>query len=106
MSDEVNLPQTNVKRIVQAKLEALSAAEGGNKKYSVSRDALLAMAEGGKVFVHYLTTLASEACKESKRATISAKDVFEVEFARSISVCPPLSLFICHVATSIAVIVA
>lgn len=68
--------QANVKRIVQSKLDDLGAAD--NKKYSVSKDALLALAEGGKVFVHYLTTMASETCKEAKRATISAKDVLEV----------------------------
>lgn len=39
------------------------------------QDALLACAEAGRLFIHYLTATANDACKDAKRQTISADDV-------------------------------
>jgi hypothetical protein len=41
--------QTNVKRIVMNKLAELLGGEEGGRRYSVSKDALLALSEGAKV---------------------------------------------------------
>jgi DNA polymerase epsilon subunit 3 len=49
------------------------------------QDALLACAEAGKLFIHYLTATANDACKDARRQTISADDVLtalgDLEFA-------------------------
>lgn len=42
------------------------------------QDALLACAEAAKLFIHYLTATANDACKDAKRQTISADDVTTV----------------------------
>lgn len=50
-----------------------------------------AMAESAKIFIHYLTATANDACRDSKRSTISADDVLraveDIEFADFV---PPL----------------
>jgi DNA polymerase epsilon subunit 3 len=43
------------------------------------------MAESAKIFIHYLTATANDACRDAKRSTISADDVLraveDIEFA-------------------------
>mmetsp|Transcript_35503 Transcript_35503/g.100498 ORF Transcript_35503/g.100498 Transcript_35503/m.100498 type:complete len:166 (-) Transcript_35503:122-619(-) len=78
---ETELPRAVIKRMAKA---ALQGATGDNREYTLSKDALLAFSESTKVFIHYLTATANDICKESKRQTISAKDVLaalsDIEF--------------------------
>ena len=71
-----SLPLGNVKRVVKAKLAELT---GGDEKreVAVQKEALVALSEAAKIFIHYLTATANEVCHESKRLTISASDVYQ-----------------------------
>eukprot|EP00775_Hariotina_reticulata_P003911 gene3911-4165_t len=71
---QVDLPKGVVKRIVKEKLNAV--ADSG-KDVQINKDALLAFAESAKVFINYVTAAASDVCKEKKRATLTANDVFQ-----------------------------
>ena len=63
MADDADLPRALVKRIAKAKLASLekekASAEGKENKegrdIQISRDALLALSESARVFIHYLT---------------------------------------------------
>ncbi|PKA67180.1 Nuclear transcription factor Y subunit B-3 [Apostasia shenzhenica] len=86
------LPRTIVRRVVKEKLSHLSSSsrkksksdDGGNEEMILHRDALLAFSESTRIFIHYLSATANDICKESKRQTINAEDVFkaldEMEF--------------------------
>jgi DNA polymerase epsilon subunit 3 len=93
MSGEAEtLPLAHVKRVVRSKLAEV-AGEGGagggadkaKKEVTVQKEALAALAEAGRMFIHYLTGTANELCQESKRLTINADDVLraldEIEFS-------------------------
>ena len=41
------------------------------------QDALAAFSEAAKIFIHYLTSTASDMCQETKRSTITADDVIK-----------------------------
>lgn len=43
----------------------------------MQKEALQALAEAAKIFIHFLTATANEVCHESKRLTISASDVLQ-----------------------------
>ncbi|CAI5475210.1 unnamed protein product [Closterium sp. Yama58-4] len=65
ISGEVEeLPRTVVRRIVKAK-----------KEVQVAKDALIALSESARVFIHYLTATANDVCRSNKRQTVSAADV-------------------------------
>jgi DNA polymerase epsilon subunit 3 len=92
MSGEAEtLPLAHVKRVVKAKLAEVTAGSGAapggeaKKEVTVQKDALAALAEAGRIFIHYLTGTANELCQEGKRQTINADDVLraldEVEFS-------------------------
>ena len=92
MSGEAEtLPLAHVKRVVKAKLAEVTAGSGAaaggeaKKEVTVQKDALAALAEAGRIFIHYLTGTANELCQEGKRLTINADDVLraldEVEFS-------------------------
>jgi DNA polymerase epsilon subunit 3 len=92
MSGEAeSLPLAHVKRVVKAKLAEVTAGSGAaaggeaKKEVTVQKDALAALAEAGRIFIHYLTGTANELCQEGKRLTINADDVLraldEVEFS-------------------------
>ncbi|XP_009781709.1 DNA polymerase II subunit B4 [Nicotiana tabacum] len=74
------LPKTIVRRLVKDKLSQLST----DTDISLLRDSLLAFSESARIFIHYLSATANDICKESKRQTINAEDVFkaleEIEF--------------------------
>ncbi|CAI9785058.1 unnamed protein product [Fraxinus pennsylvanica] len=74
------LPKAIVRRLVKDKLSQLSDSE-----ISVFREALEAFSDSARIFVHYLSATANDICKESKRQTINAEDVFkaleEIEFS-------------------------
>ena len=60
MSDDAELPKALVKRVAKAKLASLekerAAADGKEAKdIQISKDALLALSESARVFIHYLT---------------------------------------------------
>ncbi|KAK3018087.1 hypothetical protein RJ639_003376 [Escallonia herrerae] len=75
VAETEELPKTIVRRVVKEKLSQLSR-EG---EISVLREALLALSESSRIFIHYVSAT------ESKRQTINAEDVFkaleEIEFA-------------------------
>ncbi|XAR60144.1 DNA-directed DNA polymerase [Bertholletia excelsa] len=74
------LPKAIVRRVVKEKLSQLSATGD----VSVFKEAILALSESTRIFIHYLSATANDICKESKRQTINADDVFkaleEIEF--------------------------
>lgn len=78
---QLDLPKGVVKRIVEEKLAGISDA---GKDVQLNKEALLAFAESAKVFISYVTAAANDVCKEKKRQTLSADDVFaaldELEF--------------------------
>ncbi|KAL3324876.1 hypothetical protein AABB24_038801 [Solanum stoloniferum] len=78
--DQEGLPKTIVRRLVKEKLSQLST----DTDISLLRDSLLAFSESARLFIHYLSATANDICKESKRQTINAEDVFkaleEIEF--------------------------
>ncbi|XP_057483330.1 DNA polymerase II subunit B4 isoform X2 [Actinidia eriantha] len=80
VAEAEELPKAIVRRVVKEKLSQLSK-EGD---ISVFREALVAFSESARIFIHYLSATANDVCKESKRQTINADDVFkaleEIEF--------------------------
>lgn len=74
-SKQIDLPKALVRRMVKAKLSELSGDP--SKEFNVNKDALLALAESAKVFVSFIASTANDICKESKRQTMSADDVFK-----------------------------
>ncbi|GFZ20205.1 nuclear factor Y, subunit B11 [Actinidia rufa] len=97
VAETEELPKAIVRRVVKEKLSQLSK-EGD---ISVFREALVAFSESARIFIHYLpirhggacasapgwgtaVQRANDVCKESKRQTINADDVFkaleEIEF--------------------------
>uniref|UniRef100_A0A2P2J3B8 CCAAT-box binding transcription factor subunit HAP3-related family protein n=1 Tax=Rhizophora mucronata TaxID=61149 RepID=A0A2P2J3B8_RHIMU len=76
------LPKAIVRRVVRDTLSRLSTGDGGD--LNLHKDALLAFSESARIFIHYLSATANDICKESKRQTINADDVFkaleEIEF--------------------------
>ncbi|CAN6444987.1 unnamed protein product [Victoria cruziana] len=81
------LPRANVKRIVKEKLAQLG--KEGSDDLNVQKEALLAFSESARIFIHYLSATANDVCRESKRQTINAEDVFkaleEIEFQEFIA---------------------
>ncbi|XP_071735515.1 DNA polymerase II subunit B4 [Rutidosis leptorrhynchoides] len=81
IADAEELPKAVVKRLVKQKLSQLSQDDGD---MLVPKDSLMAFAESSRIFIHYLSATANDICKESKRHTINAEDVFkaleEIEF--------------------------
>ncbi|TYJ33190.1 hypothetical protein E1A91_A05G086000v1 [Gossypium mustelinum] len=53
--------------------------------FNVHKDAHLGFTESARIFIHYLSATANDICKESKRQTMNAEDVFkaleEIEFS-------------------------
>lgn len=74
---EVDLPKALLKRLIKAKLQETDKVHGGDgtRDFQINKDALLAFAEAGKLFIHYLTATANDICKDAKRQTISADDI-------------------------------
>jgi histone H3/H4 len=75
IESEFGLPLASITRIVKSRLP-----EG----IQVGKEAKLAFSKASGIFVLYLVSCALDICKESKRSTISAADIFaaleEVEF--------------------------
>ncbi|KAL2541022.1 nuclear factor Y [Abeliophyllum distichum] len=81
VAEAEEFPKAIVRRLVKDKLSKLST----DSEISVFREALEAFSESARIFVHYLSATANDICKESKRQTINAEDVFkaleEIEFS-------------------------
>ncbi|XP_039004720.1 DNA polymerase epsilon subunit 3-like [Hibiscus syriacus] len=81
VSEAEELPKAIVRRVVKEKLSECSP----DYDFNVHKDALLAFSESARIFIHYLSATANDICKESKRQTMNAEDVFkaleEIEFS-------------------------
>ncbi|KAL9658942.1 hypothetical protein QQ045_000006 [Rhodiola kirilowii] len=62
-----------VRRVVKEKISQCS--DVGDM--SLHKDALLAFSESTRIFIHYLSAMANDICKESKRQTMNADDVLK-----------------------------
>ncbi|KAK8478833.1 hypothetical protein V6N13_145187 [Hibiscus sabdariffa] len=81
VSEAEELPKAIVRRLVKDKLSECSP----DYDFNVHKDAHLAFAESARIFIHYLSATANDICKESRRQTMNAEDVFkaleEIEFS-------------------------
>ncbi|XP_022731174.1 DNA polymerase epsilon subunit 3 [Durio zibethinus] len=81
VSEAEELPKAIVRRVVKDKLSDCSP----DYDINVHKDALLAFSESARIFIHYLSATANDICKESKRQTMNAEDIFkaleEIEFS-------------------------
>mmetsp|Transcript_22405 Transcript_22405/g.27012 ORF Transcript_22405/g.27012 Transcript_22405/m.27012 type:complete len:200 (+) Transcript_22405:310-909(+) len=80
MADTEDLPRAHVKRIVKGKLTDIQKTlDGEDKKREaqIQKEALHALSESAKIFIHYLTATANDLCHENHRQTISAEDVLK-----------------------------
>ncbi|KAM7273196.1 hypothetical protein ACFE04_027860 [Oxalis oulophora] len=79
------LQRAIVRRIVKDKISECSP----DADFNVHKDALIAFSESARIFIHYLSATANDICKESKRSTMNADDVFkaldEIEFSEFIA---------------------
>lgn len=73
----LDIPKPTIKRIVKEKLAAAAGSSEGSKgDVQLNKEALLAFGESAKVFISYVTATANDVCKDKKRATLNADDVF------------------------------
>eukprot|EP00890_Picochlorum_soloecismus_P000513 jgi/Picsp_1/1462/NSC_04941-R1_protein len=88
---EIDFPRSVLKRLVKEKMKEFltEESEDPNKEKriqdaQISKEALMAFNEAAKLFIYYVTSTANDICRESKRQTISAEDVFralgEIDF--------------------------
>ncbi|KAL8094290.1 uncharacterized protein LOC141689117 [Apium graveolens] len=71
--DADSLPKSIVRRLVKRNLSQLSK----NSEISIFGEAIDALSETSRIFIHYLSAAANDICKESNRQTMSAEDVFK-----------------------------
>jgi len=75
ISDEISFPATSIARMVKACIPG---------HMQLAKDARTAFARSASIFALYVTACANDICREGKRSTISANDVFkaldELEF--------------------------
>ncbi|KAM0916551.1 hypothetical protein ACQ4PT_010102 [Festuca glaucescens] len=74
------LPKTIVRRLVKDKLAQIAGAGAGGEggaEVIVNKDAMAAFSESARIFIHYLSATANDMCKDAKRQTINAEDVFK-----------------------------
>ncbi|KAH0883784.1 hypothetical protein HID58_059880 [Brassica napus] len=67
------LPLAIVRRVVKDKLSECSP----DYDVSIHKEALLAFSESARIFIHYLSATANDICKDSRRQTMKAEDVFK-----------------------------
>ena len=77
MDSTTDLPKSQVKRIVKAKLNELYAEDAHKRNAAVSKDALTAFAESGRVFISHVTAAANAVCRDAKRSTVTGDDVLQ-----------------------------
>ena len=69
MAETEELPRAHVKRIVRAKLAEVASRDnptptGAKRELAVQKEALHALQEAAKIFIHYLTATANTLCHE------------------------------------------
>ncbi|XP_011043044.1 PREDICTED: DNA polymerase epsilon subunit 3 [Populus euphratica] len=74
VAEAEGLPKAIVRRVVK---DPLSRCSPEDSDINVHKDALLAFSESARIFIHYLSATANDICKESKRQTMNADDVFK-----------------------------
>ncbi|KAG6761900.1 hypothetical protein POTOM_035141 [Populus tomentosa] len=74
VAEAEELPKAIVRRVVK---DTLSRCSPEDSDINVHKDALLAFSESARIFIHYLSATANDICKESKRQTMNADDVFK-----------------------------
>uniref|UniRef100_A0A6N2L5H3 Transcription factor CBF/NF-Y/archaeal histone domain-containing protein n=1 Tax=Salix viminalis TaxID=40686 RepID=A0A6N2L5H3_SALVM len=74
VAEAEELPKAIVRRVVK---DTLSRCSPEDSDIIIHKDALLAFSESARIFIHYLTATANDICKESKRQTMNAGDVFK-----------------------------
>ncbi|KFK32561.1 hypothetical protein AALP_AA6G259000 [Arabis alpina] len=67
------LPLAIVRRVVKDKLSECSP----DYDVSIHKEALLAFSESARIFIHYLSSTANDFCKDARRQTMKADDVFK-----------------------------
>ncbi|CAD5319667.1 unnamed protein product [Arabidopsis thaliana] len=67
------LPLAIVRRVVKKKLSECSP----DYDVSIHKEALLAFSESARIFIHYLSATANDFCKDARRQTMKADDVFK-----------------------------
>ncbi|KAL0711556.1 hypothetical protein Bca4012_018534 [Brassica carinata] len=67
------LPLAIVRRVVKDKLSECSP----EYDVSIHKEAVLAFSESARIFIHYLSATANDNCKDSRRQTMKAEDVFK-----------------------------
>ncbi|KAF3514299.1 hypothetical protein F2Q69_00002449 [Brassica cretica] len=67
------LPLAIVRRVVKNKLSECSP----EYDVSIHKEAILAFSEGARIFIPYLSATANDNCKDSRRQTMKAEDVFK-----------------------------
>lgn len=78
MDTTTDLPKSQVKRIVKAKLRELYTGEDAFKRNAaISKDALTAFAESGRVFISHVTAAAADVCRDHKRSTVTGDDILQ-----------------------------
>ena len=73
MDTEADLPRANVRRIVKQKITELKGTGAGD--IHLNRDALTALSESCRVFIHLVSATANDICLGNKRQTIRVDDV-------------------------------
>jgi histone H3/H4 len=83
-SMEIDFPKSVLKRLVKEKMKEFLTEESQDPEKEkriqdaqISKEALMAFNEAAKLFIYYVTSTANDICRESKRQTISAEDVFK-----------------------------
>jgi len=83
-SKEIDFPRSVLKRLVKEKMKEFLREESEDpdkekriQDAQISKEALMAFNEAAKLFIYYVTSTANDICRESKRQTISAEDVFK-----------------------------
>ena len=78
MDSTTDLPKSQVKRIVKAKLSELYRDEDAHKRnVALSKDVLTAFAESGRVFISHVTAAANDVCRDAKRSTVTGDDILQ-----------------------------
>lgn len=84
ISKEIDFPKSVLKRLVKEKMKEFLTEESQDPEKEkriqdaqISKEALMAFNEAAKLFIYYVTSTANDICRESKRQTISAEDVFK-----------------------------
>ena len=81
-NDPDDLPRALIKRLMKHEIQKFTHFDlsQNSKRFepSIAKDALDAVQQAAKIFIHYVTSTANDICLESKRSTVSAVSSFRV----------------------------